>query len=164
MKHNGDRKSMRAEGATAVIVNEHQRVLLHRRRDFYIWALPGGRIEPGETGEAAAVREAREETGYDITILRLIGEYTRPHVSPGTQLAYLGNVVGGTPIARGPETWEVKWFPLGALPFTLPATHRLLIGDAMAGIRAPVSRLIRVSPVEALAIRVLRRLRDLRHR
>jgi len=57
---------MPAIGVTAVIVDDDQRVLLHRRRDFFVWALPGGRIEPGEPTESAAAREVREETGYEI--------------------------------------------------------------------------------------------------
>lgn len=42
------------------------------------WSVPGGEIEDGESPEAAAVREAREETGYEISVdatSRLINQY-----------------------------------------------------------------------------------------
>ncbi len=39
------------------------------------WALPGGRVDPGETVEQSVVREVKEETGLDVEIVRKIGEY-----------------------------------------------------------------------------------------
>lgn len=150
-----------AKGVTAVVLDGQQRILLHRRRDFYVWALLGGRIEPGETGEAAAVRETREETGYDVAIQRFVGEYTRPQTSDGIQRVYVGYVIGGALRRQGPETRDVQWFPLNALPLTLPTTHRIVIRDATANFPTPIKRTIHLSPLEAMTIRALRRLREL---
>ncbi len=150
---------MSITGATAVVINEERQVLLHRRRDFRVWALPGGTIEPDETGELAAVREVREETGYEIAIERFVGEYWRPQIPNGNGLVYLGRVIGGTPMQRGPETREVRWFPLNALPASLPRTHRVYIQDAISPAGAPVKRTLRMSLVEVLIIRLARWLR-----
>lgn len=49
------------EAAGGVVFNEENQVLLIFRRGF--WDLPKGKIDPGETREAAAVREVQEETG-----------------------------------------------------------------------------------------------------
>jgi ADP-ribose pyrophosphatase YjhB (NUDIX family) len=154
-------KPFGAEGAAAVIFDDHQRVLLHRRRDFNVWALPGGQIELNETGEAAATREVCEETGYAIEIQRLVGEYSRPQMTNGTQLIYVGCVVGGTPIQQGPETREVKWFPLNALPLSLPTAHRVVIQDTIANFSKPIKKTIHISFVEAMIFHVLRWFRDL---
>ena len=40
-----------------------------------LWEFPGGRIEPGETPEQAAVRECREETGLDVTVIERLPEH-----------------------------------------------------------------------------------------
>jgi ADP-ribose pyrophosphatase YjhB (NUDIX family) len=146
-------------GATAVIINAGQ-VLLHKRRDFRVWAVPGGRIEPDEAPGDAAIREVKEETGYDIAIDRLVGEYRRPQIPNGSGVVFLGRVVGCAAIQHGPETRAVKWFPVSALPFSLPRTHRLYILDAQAQTDQVVKRTIYLSKLEVFLIRSLRWLRN----
>lgn len=153
--------TMPIAGATAVVINEDRQVLLHRRRDFRVWALPGGQIEPDEMGELAAIREVREETGYEIAVERFVGEYRRLRVPNGNGLVYLGRVIGGAPIQQGPETREVRWFPLNALPVSLPRTHRVYIQDAISLAGAPVKRTLRMSLAEVLFIRFARWLRGM---
>ena len=147
-----------APGAVAVVLDDQHRVLLHRRRDFFVWALPGGGVERGETGETAAIREVREETGYEIAVTRFVGERTRPQIDAEPQLVYLARVVGGVMIPSGPETRAVKWFPVTALPLSLPTLHRLIIREAISNGMTPIKKTLRLPPVEALLIRLARRL------
>jgi 8-oxo-dGTP diphosphatase len=53
-------------------------VLIERRYSPPGWALPGGFVDVGETLEAAAVREAREETSLDVKLQLLLGNYSDP--------------------------------------------------------------------------------------
>lgn len=53
-------------------------VLIERRHPPYGWALPGGFVDVGETLEAAAIREAREETSLAVTLETLLGNYSDP--------------------------------------------------------------------------------------
>ena len=53
-------------------------VLIERRYPPFGWALPGGFVDVGETLEAAAVREAREETSLDVRLTVLLGNYSAP--------------------------------------------------------------------------------------
>ena len=57
-------------------------VLIERRHPPPGWALPGGFVDVGETVEAAAVREAREETGLAIELGALVGVYSDPLRDP----------------------------------------------------------------------------------
>ena len=54
----------RPYAAGVALLTPDSRVLLLQRSDDGTWNLPGGRIEPGETAWAAALREAREEAGW----------------------------------------------------------------------------------------------------
>jgi 8-oxo-dGTP diphosphatase len=57
-------------------------VLIRRRHPPAGHALPGGFVDVGETVEQAAVREAREETGLEVTLVALLGVYSEPGRDP----------------------------------------------------------------------------------
>jgi 8-oxo-dGTP diphosphatase len=57
-------------------------VLIERRNPPPGHALPGGFVDLGETVEAAARREAREETGLDVELKSLLGVYSDPGRDP----------------------------------------------------------------------------------
>src|SRR4051812_9653786 len=63
------------------------------------WALPGGILDPDETIQQTAVREAKEETGLDVKITRLIGVYSKPGRDPrgrSVSVLFSATVTGGT--------------------------------------------------------------------
>jgi 8-oxo-dGTP pyrophosphatase MutT (NUDIX family) len=144
-----DESRVRRRGVMTVVVSPEGRVLLLRRAIPFLWDLPGGGIEPGESPEQAAVRECREETGYEIEVERVVGRYLHPSVhGPGDQLtsAFRGRVAGGAPRGIGPETTGLRWCEPGKLPRTLEGLHRAVIADAfverdgVAGVGEPVER------------------------
>ena len=65
-------------GSSAVVADSDGRILLQRRSDSGNWALPGGAMDIGETLADSAIREVREETGFDVRIERIVGIYSDP--------------------------------------------------------------------------------------
>jgi 8-oxo-dGTP diphosphatase len=128
-----------------VLSDDRQQVLLLRREVFVLWDLPGGGIEKGESPADAAVREAREESGYHIEIERPVGRYLHQSIyGRGDQLTHTfrARVVGGKPKHFGLETTGLRWFPVNALPRGVEPLQRQMIADALADLPEPVERRI----------------------
>ena len=84
------------------------------------WQFPAGEIESGETVEAAASREIREEVGLRVAPTEVIGE--RVHPSTGRHMVYLAcRVVSGSPYLADPEELaELAWCRLDQLSDLIP--------------------------------------------
>jgi len=109
--------------AASVLVLRRGRVLLVRRAlapSRGLWDVPGGFVEPGETGEQAARREAREELGIAVRLERVVGIYPGVYgveKRPSLNVYYLARMRGdGSAVRAGDDAAAFAWFPLRALP------------------------------------------------
>jgi ADP-ribose pyrophosphatase YjhB (NUDIX family) len=64
--------------ASAVVVDQAGRILLIRRSDNGLWAIPGGLMDIGEDIARTVRREVKEETGLDVEPEALVGIYSNP--------------------------------------------------------------------------------------
>ncbi len=118
-----------------VIPSEGGVVLIRRAGDPFEgqWALPGGFVEVGETVEAAATREAAEETGLAVELAGLVGVYSEPDRDPrghNVSVAFLARVVGGDLIAA---TDAAEVAVLDPDSVELAFDHRSIIADVAGG-------------------------------
>ncbi len=115
----------RVEGAHVLVEDEERRILVVR--STYMgpgWMLPGGRVERGETPQAAAERETQEETGLEVAVDRLLlVEAYRPK---DVSFIFGGRVTGGTLDPQVGEIAEVGWLTRDELAASAPRLNRLL--------------------------------------
>ena len=91
------------------------------RRGDLVWGLPKGQVEEGESPEETAVREVREETGFDGKVREALGTVRYFYVWEGVRVRktvhfFLMQHTGGDEALRDAEMEEVAWFPLGEAP------------------------------------------------
>lgn len=109
-------------GVRAVVCDEQGRVLLVRETGDGLWSLPGGWADIGESPGAMAVREVREESGYEVKPVKLLSVVHRATHSPrpvlwdSYTLFIRCEIVGGAPQADGLETDQVGFFSRDNLP------------------------------------------------
>ena len=120
----------------AVIYHPERGVVLVRRKNPpFGWALPGGFVDYAESVEHAAVREAWEETGLDVTLAGLLGVYSDPardsrmHTISTVFVAFAKDP---DTIAGGDDAIEAAYFAVNALPGEIVFDHRKMLDDFMA--------------------------------
>lgn len=106
-------------------------VLVERANPPHGWALPGGFVDYGESCETAAVREAREETGLDVTLTRLAGVYSDPERDPRhhtLSVVYAAQADDLSLLCAGDDAAGARIWPLDGLP-ALAFDHARILDD-----------------------------------
>lgn len=106
-------------------------VMIERKNPPYGWALPGGFVDYGESLEAAAVREAREETSLDVELIRQFHAYSDPDRDErqhNVTVVFIARPLGGVLKARD-DARRADVFRKTALPAEIAFDHADILSD-----------------------------------
>lgn len=98
--------------AGCVIQNDEGKYLLVQEaqpKAYGLWNIPAGHVDKGETIESAAIREAREESGFEVELLEKIGIWQYKVEDP-VRHAFRAKIIGGELRPQPGEVLDVKWF------------------------------------------------------
>jgi len=120
--------------ATDVIIEIGDQIVLIERKNFPPgWAIPGGFVDIGESVEAAAIREMREETSLEVELMALLGVYSRPGRDPRgdtISVVYVGRSSGAPKAAD--DAKAVGLFARDQPPSPLAFDHAEILADYAA--------------------------------
>lgn len=127
--------------ASAIVTNSDGHILMHKRKDNDKWSLVGGAMEHGETLAQTAIREIKEESGFDVDVKKLIGVYSDPnHIIAYTNgevrqqfsICFHCKVKGGD-LTVSDESHEVKFFSIEELSkIDMHPAQRVRIDDYLS--------------------------------
>jgi ADP-ribose pyrophosphatase YjhB (NUDIX family) len=105
-------------------------ILIKRKFPPYGWALPGGFVDYGESLEAAAAREAREETSLQIKLLYQMHTYSDPSRDPRKHTITTVYVAEASGIPKAQDdAREIGIFTRDQIDFALAFDHRQILED-----------------------------------
>ena len=106
-------------------------VMIERKNPPHGWALPGGFVDYGETLEAAAVREAKEETSLDVELIRQFHVYSDPgrdERQHNVTVVFIARPLGGALEARD-DARRAGVFGENSLPPEIAFDHADILSD-----------------------------------
>lgn len=128
-------------GGCVLIINKDNQLLLQKRRDNGYWSYPGGSMEPGETFEETAVREAYEETGLNcrkLELFKILSGEKMHYTYPNGDEVYIAEALfvcrdfDGELKVQEEEVIEQRFFDLDKIPGNLFSVDRDLIYEFIA--------------------------------
>jgi ADP-ribose pyrophosphatase YjhB (NUDIX family) len=128
------RRQPRLTVDTIIRMDDGRVVLIKRKYEPHGWALPGGFVDYGESLEEAAVREAREETGLEVELIRQMHTYSEKSRDPrGHTVSTVFIARGRGKLEAGDDAGEAATFLQEELPKDMVFDHRQILEDYFTG-------------------------------
>jgi len=105
-------------------------VMIERKNPPSGWAIPGGFVDIGESLEDAAVREAKEETSLDVTLIEQFHAYSKPGRDPRFHTVSVVFIADGQGALAGrDDARKAEVFSEGSLPGRIAFDHAEILAD-----------------------------------
>ena len=96
--------------ASCLIKKDDKYLIIQERQPkaYGLWNLPSGHVDIGEQIEAAAIREAKEETGFDVHLINEIALY-HESAKQAVKHVFSADIIGGSLMQPDDEIMDIKW-------------------------------------------------------
>ena len=115
----GVRRWGRFGSAGLFLVSDRDTVLMQHRALWTnmggTWALPGGARDSHESAREAALREAQEEAGIDVSLVRVVTDLVTTRVDDWTYTTVVARCAGELPLVPNAESLELRWVHVNSL-------------------------------------------------
>ena len=104
-------ESIKVDVVAGVVLKKDGKYLLIQEKQpkaYMLWNFPAGKVDAGESFEQAAVRETKEESGYEVELIKKIGIFqTLP--TDAVKHAFEAKIIGGELHFPEDEIMDAKW-------------------------------------------------------
>jgi len=119
-------------------------ILIKRKNDPVGWAIPGGFVDYGESLEDAAIREAKEETSLDVTLVEQMHTYSRPDRDPRQHTVSTVFIAKGKGVPQAADdAAQIGIFTEDNLPDPIMFDHKKILSDYFKRSKNSISKVNR---------------------
>jgi len=108
------KETIKVEVVAGVVIQQNDKYLLLQEKQpkaYGLWNFPAGKVDLGETLEQAAIREAKEESGYDVELVKEIAIFHNK-ATDVVKHAFASKIIGGNLKFPEDEILDAKWSTL----------------------------------------------------
>ncbi len=116
-------------GVFAIIFDEKNRVLLCHRTDYDLWNLPWGGLEKWESPWKGVIREVKEETWFDVEVVKMSGIYSKPKTTD-IVMQFICKIIGWE-ITLNDEADKIEYFDFDKIPSNIVQKQIIRIKNAL---------------------------------
>lgn len=107
-------ETIKVQVVAGVVIKQDGKYLLLQEKQpkaYGLWNFPAGRVDLGESLEQAAIREAKEESGYDVELIKEVAIF-HAQATDVVKHAYEAKIIGGKLEFPDDEILDAQWFTL----------------------------------------------------
>lgn len=107
-----DKPVLQVPVVAGVVIRKDDKYLLVQEKSlkaYGLWNFPAGRVEIGDSIEQTAIKEAREESGYEVTLIKKLGIFQHEATEPPKH-AFTAKIIGGDLKYPEDEILDARWF------------------------------------------------------